>query len=143
MFVETIGESEEFNDLFGPLKIGLDEKIHTDAKMAEWIWKKTLPFDKVPQIVKNQNESQYTIANYRYSIGAILFKRNWWKEIGYFATGADGVTGLEEVQVCAHCMNNMEAIVIVEDCLVGHLEFYRQKDKIHEFYKENFRNIIN
>ena len=142
IFLETINKSEEFASIFGPLRIGMNEKIHMDADMAEWIWKNTLPFDEVSKKIEECNKNQYAIASYRYSIGAILFKREWWKEIGYFATGADGVTGLEEVQVCAHCMNNMEAIVIVEDCLVGHLGFYRQKDKIHEFYKENIHNII-
>lgn len=142
-FIETINKSKEFADIFGPLRIGLEEKIHTDVDMAEWIWENTLPFDEVSKIIEERNKNQYAIACYRYSIGAILFKREWWEEIGYFSTGADGVTGLEEVQVCAHCMNNMEAIVIIKDCLAGHLGFYRQKNKIREFYNDNFNSIVN
>ena len=45
--------------------------------------------------------------------------------------------------MCAYCLNNIEPIVVVKDYLVGNLGFYRQKDKICEFYKDNIQNMIN
>lgn len=137
ILLDSLECNEDYVKKFGKLRIGIEETIHSSAELAEWIWEKSLPFDLKADEVRNKNLSEFSIASYRFSIGAILFKREFWESINGFVVGADGVTGIEEEQVCAYCMNHMRNIVIAHDVFVGHLGFYKQKQSIRNFFEKN------
>lgn len=142
IFIKTINAEEEYANKYGKLKIGLEYELHTGIDTALWIWEKSVPFDKVAKQIRISNKEKYSIGKYRYSIGAILFKRSFWKEIGYFVVGSDGESGMEEAQICSYCMNSMRAIVIAEDIFVGHLGFFRQKEAVRSFFEKNKDSIM-
>lgn len=91
--------------------------------LAELILKNTIPFDKVARSISEKNKDIIKVCSYKLIIGAILFSRQFWNEIGYFKVAEIGCMGAEEELVNSYCMNIMYSIVIAEDTLAGHLVF--------------------
>lgn len=100
-----------------------------------------MPFDKVASKIAQLYEGKTCLCPFRFSVGAILFSREYWNELDGFETGLNGETGLEELQMNQFCMNHMRGIVIIKSVLVGHLGFYTQKESIHEFFENNIEDI--
>lgn len=142
IFLNTIGMMEEYENKFDKLKIGMNEPIHKNPDVAEWIWEKTIPFSDVASLVEEKNSGKVKVCSYRLSIGAILFTREFWDEIGYFRVAEIGCMGAEEEQVNSYCMNNMYSIVIAEDTLAGHLGFFHQKESCRKFYEKHKKQIL-
>lgn len=76
-----------------------------------------------------------TICPSRFSIGAILFSREVWAEMGMFPVAPDGSgLGLDEHALCVHCMLRVRAMVVAENSVVGHLAFGPQTKSMLEFF---------
>jgi hypothetical protein len=142
IFLKSNNILQEFENEFGKLKIGMEEPIHKDPNIATWIWEKSIPFTDVANKIAKINKGKIATCTYRLSIGAILFTRNFWKEIGYFTVAEIGSMGAEEEQVNAYCTNKMYSIIISEDILAGHLGFFNQKDACEIFYGSHKKEIV-
>lgn len=144
LFLKTMNLQKDYEKLFGRYAIPenwQNAKIHNDSNVAEWIWTHSIPFDKVANFIEKKNRGFVSICPHRFSIGAILIKRDYWEKIGGFLVGVIGEMGLEEKILCEFCMNDMHAIVVAEDVFVGHLGFYRQKETIRKFFDRNSDSI--
>ena len=136
-FLKEYGLVEEYTELFGkPLSACIGEPIHLNGDSAKYIWEHCKDFDLVVEHFSNK-ESGYLICPHRFSIGAILFTRKFWEDIGYFDVGMVGVMGLEEKQVCDYCMDNSCAIVVSQNVFAGHFGFYTQKETMKEYFYSN------
>lgn len=145
-FLHTIGEIDNYEKKFGKYEVFTKEddsrnKIHKSPEVALFLWEKTIPFDETANKIKMINKDNFSICPVRFSIGAIAFKRSFWDDLGGFEVGKYGAMGVEEVQVCSHCINNFMPIFVAEDVFVGHLGFYTQKESCKSFFFENYEHL--
>ena len=83
---------------------------------------------------------RYSVTPYCFSIGAILFERSTWLDMGMFdvSVTSNGL-GDDENQLCGYCLWHTKAKVICESSLVGHLAFGPQTQTMLAFHRENRR----
>lgn len=75
---------------------------------------------------------------FRFSIGAILFKRALWEEMRAFKVRFSGTSlGKDEIQICSYCFLNSMPIMVSENVVVGHFAFGRQNASMKEYYYEH------
>lgn len=141
IFLNTIGKYESYEKHFGKMILGMEEPIHRDPKVGEWIWNQSIPFDEIAKKIENKNRFKFSECSIRFSIGAILIKRSFWNKLGGFLVKNVGYMGGEEEQINSFCINQMMSIVISEDTFAGHLGFFHQKEECHKFFDENQESI--
>ena len=73
----------------------------------------------------------------RFSIGAILFQRSFWEEMGHFAVRGGNGMGSDEVQLCQYCTVNNRPIMVSENVVVGHLSFGKQNETMKNYFMNN------
>lgn len=143
-FLISLGKLDEYEAKYGKYDLcedWINADIHSSPDTALYLWENSLPFDGVSKKIAEINSGVVTVCPHRFSIGAILMKRSYWEKMGMFTVGVTGELGLEEKQVCEFCMNDMHAIAVAESVFAGHLGFYKQKAKVHEFFDKNVRQI--
>ncbi|WP_017752675.1 hypothetical protein [Clostridium tyrobutyricum] len=136
-FIEIFNLLNEYEKKFGNALyscMGIPPHINGDA--AIWLWEKSSPIDKSNELLNNM-EFRYSICFHRFSIGAIMIRREFWEEINGFKVGFIGNMGVEEKDICEYCMNNSRAIVVSENVLVGHFAFGPQNLKMMQYYFNN------
>lgn len=84
---------------------------------------------------------QYSVCPFRFSIGAIFFERKLWEEMGAFDVNHTTGMALDEIKLCSYCNTNSLAVIVSENCIVGHLAYGPQMHAMIEFYKNN-KNIF-
>ncbi len=143
-FVEGINKSDEFVSTFGKYTLRphwLRADIYKNVDLALWLWKYSVPFDKVASELEINNKGKLSLCPHRYCIGAFLFERQVWNDMGYFTVGCNVTLGLEEADFCAYCCKNMLGIAVAEDIMVGHLGFNIQKKPLYDFFVENIESF--
>lgn len=78
-----------------------------------------------------------SVCPFRFSIGAILFTRKAWEEFGKFPltfVGSSYGIGDDEEHICHYAMFTGRAIVVCENCVVGHLGYGPQTKSMTEYY---------
>lgn len=79
----------------------------------------------------------------RFSIGAIMFERSLWINMGYFNVNLKGSgLGEDEVQICSYCGLRSKPLMVSENILVGHLSFGPQNKEMNEFFNQNKDKFI-
>lgn len=74
----------------------------------------------------------------RFSIGAILFERSLWEEMGYFKVPRSGSSlGADEVQLCSYCIEKSRAMMISENVVVGHFSFGGQFKAMKQYFEKH------
>lgn len=144
-FLESVDAYEEYKTKYGEYRIKFqkeDDLIHKSTELAEFIWEKSVPFDEVAACIYSKNKGNFVVSPVRYSIGAILFKREYWEQIGCFKVGILGQMGLEEEQICGFSSVNFKPIFIALDVFAGHLGFYTQKETCRRFFEQHSEDIF-
>ncbi|GAB1545547.1 hypothetical protein NUACC21_82230 [Scytonema sp. NUACC21] len=140
-FLKTIHADDEYRAKFGELKHAVNEiKAFNDGEAAKWLWKKSLPFDQVAQYIAAQ-PFKYSTSPHRFSIGAILFEREFWEKIGGFRTPlVEGGLGMDEEYLCKDCIEMSRVMVVIHNLFAGHFSFGPQastmKDYLQEIYPQ-------
>ncbi len=122
--LQALGRAESYRALFGPLRQAAESipVLHTGAA-ARWLWQEILPFDEAVRFFAQQ-QPVYTACPHRFSIGAMLFEREFWQAMGGWAVNlVPGGMGYDEVGVCNYCMANSRIIGVLHNVLVGHFAF--------------------
>ena len=79
----------------------------------------------------------------RFSIGAIMFERSLWIDMGYFNVDLNNSgLGEDEVQICSYCNLHSRPLMVSENILVGHLSFGPQNKEMNKFFNENKDKFI-
>ena len=94
--------------------------------MSAWFYENKTPPQKSP---------------YRFSIGAILFRRSLWEEMLGFEVGAEGEMGNDEIYICNYCGEQFLAIYVDTNILAGHLSYGRQTEDMIEYLKNHYREF--
>jgi hypothetical protein len=88
----------------------------------------------------SKQEFCYSICPIRFSIGAILFERSTWENMGYFNVYKSNCMGIDEDQLCALSINHYQVMIVSENTVVGHLSFGRPfgETNVNDIMKEYF-----
>lgn len=118
---------------------GPSRMIESNPDVAKFFWgdKDYLPqLDEMNKIV-SEDEFDYVACPIRFSIGAILFKRETWENMGMYKVMDGAGMGVDEQQFCDYCMSTSHAIIVSKNSIVGHLSFGKQNSTMEEYYKNN------
>jgi hypothetical protein len=122
---------------YGSLFPNAVQQIQGDSEAAKflWGWQSGLPpLDELDALFAGK-PFEYSVCPQRFSIGAILLPRSTWEQMGGF-TVIEGKTnlGLDEEDLCNHCMDKSRAIIVSENTVVGHLGFQPQGATMQQFF---------
>ncbi|MBF8417255.1 hypothetical protein [Heyndrickxia coagulans] len=139
--LEKLGLTKEFEDRFEKVKYisRRDRKIENDPEVAKFFWGKD---NIIPSIDKMDEDFsnlpfEYRPCPIRFSIGAILFSRKLWEDMGMFIVNKGNCMGLDEEQLNSYCVINSKAMIIAENTVVGHLSFGNQNQEIKTYFLKN------
>ena len=117
-----------------------DGKIVVNPDIAKFMWgeseKKLRDIDALDEKFSKEPFS-YSVCPIRFSIGAILFSRDLWEQMGRFVVGPGNNMGRDEIQLCEYVMADSRAIIVSENTLVGHFSFGKQTNAMKEYYEKN------
>lgn len=141
-FLKKTGLLESFEKKFGKAYHSGDfrEPIIKNPEIAKFMWgeteEKLRDIDKLSEEFSKQ-EFSYSICPIRFSIGAILFSRNLWEDMGRFEVRRGTNMGEDEIQICKYCMLESKAIVVSENTVAGHFSYGPQTNAMKEFYNSH------
>lgn len=136
-FLEKIGKLKEYENKFDEKKVDiLGTSIWNNLEAAKFIWMNTLPFDKTNSHFSKEKPS-YEIIPFRFSIGAILFEREWWKEIGGFRSGWAKILGGDEESLIIEGVKKGRASFLSKNTFAGHFSYGPQNHYMKEYYQKN------
>ena len=141
-FLKAIGADGEYRAKFGELKHAASGiKAHSDGEAAKWLWEKSLPFDEVASHFASHS-FEYSVVPHRFSIGAILFKRELWETIGGFPVPLKtGGLGMDEEYLCKSCVNLSQVMAVIHNVFVGHFSFFPQEAAMKEYLPEVYSQL--
>lgn len=140
VFLKKIGKWDEFQQKFGRFRVGgmintTKDLIHRDPEWAKYIWEYSVPFDEVA--FKMAQTAEIEICSIRFSIGAILIRRDFFEYNGWLPVFRNGGMGTDEKFLCDVCIEGMYSIPVATNVFVGHLGFGPQKDTCKNFFEKN------
>lgn len=140
--IEKVGLVNSFEKKFGKIKCDWapTSEVITNPEIATYLWgkneKKLRDLDELAKTF-SKNDFEYSICPIRFSIGAILFSRDLWTEMGYFEVAMGTNMGRDETQICNHVFADSRVIVVSENTIVGHFSYGKQTEKMKEYYEKN------
>lgn len=141
-FLEKTGLIEKFDQKFGRAYHDGDGQapIIKNPDIAKFMWgeteEKLRDIDKLSKEFSEQ-EFSYSICSIRFSIGAILFPREIWENMGRFRVGLGTNMGQDEVQLCEYCMIESKAIIVSENTVAGHFSYGPQTNAMKDYYNSH------
>ena len=118
---------------------GNHRMIENNPEVAKFFWGIGERVPSIDQMNKDfrAEKFSYSACPIRFSIGAILFTREFWDEMGMFYVKKGTCMGIDEEQVCSYCINTSKAIIVSNNSVVGHLSFGGQNEEMKEYYLQN------
>lgn len=126
-FLEALGLADGFRERFGaPIHAAGSIPVTEDGEVARWIWERSLPFDEVSMRISGQPPGYCTVPH-KFSIGAILFRRDFWQLFGGFKVRPFvGGIGVDEAHICAACVTFSRVMAVARNVFAGHFSFAPQ-----------------
>ncbi len=118
---------------------GRERLIECDPNTALFMWGKDgyLPnIDEMNKIL-SKDKFSYVACPIRFSIGAIMFKREFFYDMGSFIVKSGSCLGADEEQMCNYAVASSHAIIVSKNTLVGHLSFGNQNKTMQEYYLDH------
>ena len=140
--LQKTGLLEKYEEKFGRAQHNWDTtgKVVVNPEIAKFLWgeteEKLRDIDKLDEEFSNQ-EFCYSICAIRFSIGAILFSRQLWEDMGRFEVGIGNNMGRDEIQLCNYLLSDSRAIIVAENTIAGHFSFGKQTPVMKEYYNSN------
>ena len=130
---------KEYEQRFGKLyhAHGDNQMIQSNPHAAEFMWGANNIVPHIDEInEKFQSEKfSYSACPVRFSIGAILFRREVWEDMGMFTVHKkSNDMGSDEAELCNITMSDSKGIIVCENSVVGHLSFGKQNGEMKEFF---------
>ncbi|WP_051199634.1 DUF4422 domain-containing protein [Butyrivibrio fibrisolvens] len=142
--LDKCGLRDKFEQKFKEIKYssGLEHHKWTrdDGDFARFMWgseaKELSDIDKLTEKF-NAEPLSFSYCPGRFSIGAILFHRDFFDEMHGFLVDKGNGLGIDEERICWFAMNNARPIVVNENIVVGHLGFGPQTETMMQYYAKN------
>ena len=144
-YLKIIGKYDDFYLRFGKHHRG-SLFFHRSIEVAEYLTKTLFCYGKVHALfdLARLEKRTYIACPVRFSIGAVLFTRQYWEELGYFAVGFRSVgRAEEETQMCSYNVDNYKPTVCVGNVVVGHLGYFTQKETCRRIFLDNSHLFMN
>lgn len=139
--LEKVEATKAYKDRFGILKYaaGNEKEIEGNPAVARFMWGDGGIVPTIDEMNERfaAKELEIRACSIRFSIGAILFKREFWEAMGHFTVYKGPGMGLDEVQLCQYCITNSRPIMVSENIVVGHLSFGPQNNSMKDYYYEH------
>lgn len=126
-FLCALGLEAAYRERFGELRrAGEGIPAQQDGETAAWLWERTLPFDETAAAFRRRPFA-FSIVPHRFSIGAIVFDRELWENMGGYDRGwrSPGI-GNDEYHLCSSCLHSSRIMVVVHNVFAGHFSFGAQ-----------------
>ena len=141
-FLEKTGLLDKYEERFGKTYHDGDGQapIINNPDIAKFMWGETEEkLRSIDALSKefSKDEFSYSICSVRFSIGAILFSRELWENMGFFNVSLGTNMGLDEVQLCKYCIIESKAIVVSENVVAGHFSYGPQTAEMKKYYQNN------
>lgn len=135
--LEKINLLDEYEKKFGKTYYDTtrNNKIISDTSAVKYIWEKTSNLDEINKKIQT-DEFKYSICPIRFSIGAILFRREIFEQMKLFSVSNTIGLGEDEEDLCCFCLNESKVVVSSENSIVGHLSFAPTNKEISNLYKK-------
>lgn len=133
---------EKYEKKFGRAQHNWDDmgKLEINPDIAKFLWGETeiklRDLDKLDKELAEQ-KFNYSICAMRFSIGAILFSRQLWEDMGRFKVTIGNNMGIDEVQICDYVFADSRAIIVSENTIVGHFSYGKQTAEMKKYYEKN------
>lgn len=142
LVLDKLGLIEDYEKRFEKpiIMAGNQRMVQSSPDVAKYFWGEE---NKVPSIdILNDmfasDSVEECLCPIRFSIGAILFTREFWENMGYFHVDLSGnAMGMDETQICEYCMRVSRPIVVSKNVVVGHFSFGPQTNEMIDYYKEH------
>lgn len=139
--LKYLGLIDTYTELFERPHISTDNDnmVVGNSKVAQFFWGEGGYVPKIDTLNSRlyKEEFDFTVCPTRFSIGAIMFPRKTWEDMGLFKVEPGNCLGLDETQLCEFCVSQSRAMIVSKNCLVGHLSFGPQNKDMLDYYKEN------
>ncbi|MCI9178907.1 MAG: hypothetical protein HFG50_02700 [Lachnospiraceae bacterium] len=139
-FLKYCNKLQEYEQRFGVAKVGFNERkainLHSFFEANKYLWEITGNIDTKAKEF-NQGKLKYSICAGRFSIGAIMFDRELWEDMGGFKRDRYPCDGRDEEEITSYCVLRSKAMVVAEDALVGHYCFGGFYTNMNKFMKDN------
>ena len=138
----------EYEDRFGKLKFaaGNDRPIENSPEVAKFFWgeKNIIPSIDEMNAQFSAGKIEISPVPIRFSIGAILFKRDLWEAMGGFKVNdrRSVELGNDEVNICTYCLIGSRPIIVSENVVVGHFSFGPQNKEMKEYYNSHIKSAV-
>lgn len=125
----------KFKYATGPLT-----QIESNPEFAKFMWGDTGDVPSIDEL--NTRFSQLDLCErpcpYRFSIGAIMFERDLWEDMGFFSVSRNSTgMGADEEQLDTYCYIQSRPLMVSENIVVGHLSFGKQNEEMKRYYLEH------
>lgn len=129
VFLSRLGLEDSYRKEFGEILLRCgDLPIHNNPEACWWVWRNSLPFDAKASEIERHGPS-FSFCGTRFSIGAIMFRREFIVKIGGFKSAwHSGVLGVDEDMLCRDCVSHSRPMYIIESVFAGHFSFYPQEN---------------
>lgn len=140
--LEKLGLEKYYEEHFEKPKYaaGRDRMVETNPDAARFFWGAhgIVPNIDELNIIFENDIFRYSVCPIRFSIGAILFSRKIFMDMGMLKVLENSVgMGLDEEQICSYCICDSKPIIVQENTVVGHLSFTLQNEAMMQYYEEN------
>lgn len=130
----------KFKYATGPLT-----QIESNPEFAKFMWGDTGDVPGIDEL--NTQFSKLDLCEnpcpYRFSIGAVMFERTLWEDMGYFSVSKNSTgMGEDEVQLDTYCYIQSRPLMVSENIVVGHLSFGKQNEEMKKYYLEHTEKFI-
>lgn len=140
--LEKLGVTNEYEKRYGEVKYAAGPKrpVENSSDVAKFFWgnEGVIPdIDTMNKMFFDEPIEERAVP-IRFSIGAILFERSLWEDMGYFEVDRSTVSlGRDESQMCSYCCVHSRPIMVSENVLVGHFSFGPQNSEMKDYYFQN------
>ena len=137
-FIKSKNIDIQYQSIFGKLIARCGAvPAHYSPEAAYWLWRHSLPFDENVEFFSNK-KFQYYVCGTRFSIGAILLRKNFIQQCGGFSSAwPAGILGVDEDQICRQTVSLSRPMTILTNVLVGHFSFGLQE----KFMKSKLQDL--
>lgn len=137
--LEHTGALEAFESRFGEARMvsGQKSPIESDIQIARFLWGETGDIPQLDDLNRQRASSDLvTLCPVRFSIGCVVYRRDFWDMIMHFPVVPGNGIGLDEAYALGAAQAFSRPLAVAEDSVVGHFGYGPQTEKMMELYRE-------
>lgn len=136
--LEKLGLVETYTRLFDKPKYSCDlsKEFYKNPTAAKFFWGEDgyIPsIDKMNKQFASEPLEERPCA-VRFSIGAIMFRREFWESMDYYPVSHGINMAGDEIALCSFCCLSSLPLMVTENVLVGHLSFLSQNATMKDYF---------